>query len=446
MLSRADVTISTLGPCEVRSPLCTLFRGGEHASWFVSDEERILLENRVQPLLSESKPLSELPSFELAGPRAKIFFDPSTIACGIVTCGGLCPGLNDVIHALTLQLYHNYGVRRIYGFRHGYQGLVASYGHPILELTPAVVDGITEKGGSILSSSRGDQDPREMVNTLEAMGIRILFTIGGDGTIRGAMKIVEEIARRRLPIAVVGIPKTIDNDILYIDRSFGFETAVAAAEPAILAAHVEAKGAPNGIGLVKLMGRHSGFIACHAALAMSDVNFVLIPEVPFVLEGKDGFLEALQERLLRRKHAVIVVAEGAGQDLMATSNERDASGNLRLQDIGVFLRDQIASYFRSISMEVNIKYIDPSYQIRSVPASSSDSIYCMQLAHSAVHAGMAGKTALVIGNLHGKIVHVPMALAVSGRKRVDPHGDLWRSVILATGQPYRFGEPPPPCH
>jgi len=254
------------------------------------------------------------------------------------------------------------------------------------------------------------------------------------------MKIVSEIASRDAPIAVIGIPKTIDNDIMFIDQSFGFQTSFSEATKSIRAAHVEATGAPNGVGLVKLMGRHSGFIACYASLAMSDVNFVLIPEVAFKLDGHNGLLAVLKRRLDRRGHAVIVVAEGAGQELVDLTNATDASGNKRLTDIGPWLRDRITTHFRSIGVELNLKYIDPSYQIRSVPANPHDSVYCVRLAHNAVHAAISGRTETVIGRWRGRFVHVPMALAIRRRNTVDPHGDLWMSVLEATGQPRSFGE------
>jgi 6-phosphofructokinase 1 len=337
-----------------------------------------------------------------------------------------------VIRAIVLCLHHSYGVKTVYGFPYGYEGLTHRYGHQPVELTPALVDRIHEQGGTILGSSRGNQDIGEMVDTLERMNIGILFTVGGDGTLRGASAISEEIERRKLKIAVIGIPKTIDNDISYIQRSFGFATAVSEAGRAITSAHVEAQGARNGIGLVKLMGRESGFIAAYAALAYSDVNFCLIPEVPFTLES---FLKALDERLEKKDHAVIVVAEGAGQDILGKTGEKDASGNVRFQDIGIFLRDQINGYLKHKGLEFSLKYIDPSYTIRSVPADANDSAFCLLLGQNAVHAGMAGRTNMVVGFWANEFTHVPIPMATSKRKKVDPEGWVWNSVLTATGQP-----------
>jgi 6-phosphofructokinase 1 len=434
-----DLEIKALGPCRFESPLAA--RLNSAALRRVGATERVLLDDRFPPTTDDADRGAAVPTFEQAGPRDRIFFDPAKLRVGIVTCGGLCPGINNVVRGLVLELTHAYGVRDITGFPYGFEGLVARHGHAPVRLGPAEVSEIHQKGGTVLGTSRGSQDPAEMVDTLQAMGIGVLFVIGGDGTLRGAAAIVAEIERRRLAIAVIGIPKTIDNDIHFIDRSFGFESAFAAAVEAIRAAHVEATGARNGIGLVKVMGRHSGFIACHAALAATDANFVLIPEAPFQLDGPRGLLACLERRLAERAHAVIVVAEGAGQDLCVDTTDgrtTDASGNQRLKDIGVVLRDRITRHFADGGVDITLKYIDPSYQIRSVPASPGDSVFCWNMARNAVHAAMAGNTEMLIGQWHGRFVHVPLALATRFRKQVDLKDDLWTSVLEATGQPVSF--------
>lgn len=422
-----DFTIEKLGDCCFPSPMdCGRFTG---------DQERILYHSRYKEIRRSIEAGLEPPTLELAGPRERLFFDPARTACGIVTCGGLCPGINDVIRSIVLSLHHHYGVTRIHGFRYGYQGLVRRYGHSPVSLTPELVNRIGELGGTFLASSRGHQEPAEMVDTLEELGIGILFAIGGDGTLKGAARIATEAKRRGVPLSVIGIPKTIDNDISFIQTTFGFETAVSEARRSTYAAHTEATGARNGIGLVKLMGRDSGFIAAFTTLADSQVNYCLIPETPFTL---DGLLRSLEERLQQRGHAVIVVAEGAGQELLAASGELDASGNVKLGDIGLFLRDAINEHFRQIKQEINLKYIDPSYIIRSQPANFHDAAFCLLLGHNAVHAGMSGRSNMVVGFWNHQFVHVPISLATSQRKKINPDGRLWSSVIASTGQPRKI--------
>jgi 6-phosphofructokinase 1 len=437
----ADLEIQILGPCVHPSPITE--RLAQSSMHYVGRADRVLLDDRRSTLLDAPEALDTQPSFELAGPRDKIFFVPNELSCGIVTCGGLCPGLNNVIRGLVLELCNGYGVSSIYGFRYGFEGIVRRHGLSPLRLTPDVVAGAQNEGGTLLGSSRGNQDPGEIVDRLEELGIRVLFVIGGDGTFRGAMSIVSEIERRKLSMGVIGVPKTIDNDIHFIDRSFGFESAFSAAVEVIRSAHAEAMGARNGISIVKLMGRHSGFIACHAALASTDVDVVLIPESTFQLEGKGGLFDYLQTRLEERSHAVIVVAEGAGQELCRESDTgggaaTDASGNVRLEDIGLALKERITRHFAQRRIPISLKYLDPSYHIRSVPASPADSVYCWHLARNAVHAAMAGNTNMLIGRWHGRFVHVPMPLATRYRKQVNISEDLWAAVVESTGQPYSF--------
>lgn len=425
--------ILSLGKASVTSPLATGQRAKRQQ--FVDDAEGVLVHIHPNEIDAYLKTDRTPPSFELAGPRRKIYFDPSKLRCALVTCGGLCPGLNDIIRSIVLELYYHYGIRTIYGMRYGLQGFIPKYGHEVLELNPSSVTNILDMGGSILGSSRGPQDIDEIVDCLDRMNIGIVFMIGGDGTLKAAVKIADAIIGRGLKTSVVGIPKTIDNDIYLVSRSFGFDTAVEVATQAITGAHNEAEGYPNGIGLIKLMGRQSGFIAATAALAQQDVNFVLIPEVDFDLDGPDGFLSALEKRLASRSHAVIVVAEGAGQKYFQDiPEERDESGNIRLKDIGLFMKNAIQGHFKSKHIEVNMKYIDPSYIIRSLPANANDSVFCGFLGRNAVHAGMAGKTKLLIGRWNSHFVHVPMEASVGKRKSVNPEGELWSAVLEATGQ------------
>ena len=418
-----DFRTDSLGECTIASPLT--------ATRFMDTSKPVLFRADIDELRAQVQAGLDPPAFELAGPRERIYFDPSALRCGIVTCGGLCPGLNDVIRSIVFCLQEKYGVAAVYGFRFGYEGLVDKSALAPIELTPRRISQIHEVGGTVLGSSRGPQPVDDMVDTLERLGIQLLFTIGGNGTLRGAHSIVEEIARRELEVAVVGVPKTIDNDISYIDMSFGFDTAVEAARQATRAAYVEASCHRSGIGLVKLMGRDSGFIASFATLADTQVGLCLIPEIDFSI---DGVVRAARQRIERDGYVVIVVAEGAGQDLLADAAEFDASGNRLHGDIGALLRDKIREIFGAQGISVSLKYIDPSYMIRSLPANARDANFCLRLGHAAVHAGMAGKTDTVIGSWRRRLTHVPIPLAVSSRKKVDTNGYLWQTVLSVTGQ------------
>jgi 6-phosphofructokinase 1 len=432
----ADLVVRRVGEPAIASPMARLLNGRASSQHYVHQSDRVLLDDTVETAVARKCGVGELPSLEPGGPREFIYFDPARTRVGIVTCGGLCPGLNNVIRGLVLELSENYGVTDIVGFRDGYRGLVS--GAEPVPLTPALVADIHNRGGTILGTSRGGQDTDEVVASLARAGVSVLMVIGGDGSLRGAQEIADAAAARGMALSVVGVPKTIDNDVPYIDHSFGFQTAFGRATDSIKAAHTEASSTPNGVGLVKLMGRHSGFIACYAALASHDVDFVLVPEVPFWLAGDGGFLAFLRQRVRQRGHAVIVVAEGAGQDLCASDGARDASGNARLADIGQLLRERITADFAAAGAELSLRYVDPGYAIRSVPANGYDAVYCLRLAQAAVHAAMAGRTAMVVGRWHGRFVHLPIALATGSRNQVDPDGDLWMSVLEATGQPPHF--------
>jgi 6-phosphofructokinase 1 len=436
-INQDDLRIDNLGPATIPSPLGLSTEYGDDIVNYCTDSESVLYELDRDRVVARLKTGSQVPAFEKAGPRNKIYFEPAKTRVAVVTCGGLCPGINNVIRSIVMELHYRYGVPTIFGIRYGYQGFIPKYGHETLMLTPQEVEDIHEKGGSILSSSRGPQDVREIVNCLERMNICLLFTIGGDGTLRGAEEIYREISRRGLKIGVIGIPKTVDNDIAFVKNTFGLETAFSVAAEAIRDAHTEAKGAPYGVGLVKVMGRMSGFIAANAALALNEVNYVLIPEVPFDLEGEKGLFKSLEQRLRNRKHAVIIVAEGAGQKFAEVGERRkDDSGNPVLGDIGIFLKTQIKKYFKEqTDLYINVKYIDPSYMVRSPAANAHDSIFCMQLAQNAVHAGMAGKTGMLVGYWNDQITHVPIKMATSRRKCLSPEGTLWLNVLEATGQP-----------
>jgi 6-phosphofructokinase 1 len=437
-----DLFVTSLGKGNVVSPLKHSQRIDSTVYKFVDDSERILYDVSLENF-NTCRETGEIPvSFEKAGPRENIFFEPAKTKVGIVTCGGLCPGVNNVIRSLVNELYYRYGINRVLGIKYGYEGLIAMYNHPVIELTASMVSEIHLTGGTFLGSSRGNQDVEKMVDTLEIMNINVLFCIGGDGTLRGAHAIHEEIEKRKLKICVAGIPKTIDNDIDLIQKSFGFETAFSIANDIIRNAHNEASGAFNGIALVKLMGRDSGFIAASAALSIQEVNFVLIPEITFDLYGPNGFLRVLKDRLEDRQHAVIVVAEGAGQEFFVnTQNEKDASGNVKHKDIGIYLKEKISEEFKSKGFAHSIKYIDPSYIIRSAPANANDSKFCNLLAQNAVHAALAGKTDFVVGFWNNQFTLMPIPMVVAKRKKIDVDGELWWNVLEATGQPISMKNP-----
>lgn len=431
--------VKSLGKCTVESPLKLSNTVGDGIYDYVTDNDRVLQNTALKSLRNKDGEFVEPVSFEKAGPRELLYFEPAKTKVGMVTCGGLCPGLNDVIRSLVMHLNYRYGINRIVGFKYGYKGLIPKYKHPTIELTPDYVADIHRKGGTVLGSSRGMQDVSQIVDTIERQNINVMFCIGGDGTLRGAHAIYEEIAKRNLKIAVAGIPKTIDNDINLIERSFGFETAFSVAHDIIRNGVNEALGAYNGIGLVKLMGRDSGFIAANAALSFQEVDFVLIPEMNFELYGENGLLNTVKRHLEKYNHCMIVVAEGAGQNLFKDKETVfDASGNVLHKDIGVLLREKISHEFKKLDFPFSIKYIDPSYYIRSVPANANDSKFCNQLAQNAVHAALAGKTDFVIGNCHGYFTLVPIIETVRERKKIDIESELWWNVLEATGQPRKM--------
>ncbi|MBF0105717.1 MAG: ATP-dependent 6-phosphofructokinase [Deltaproteobacteria bacterium] len=435
MTQAYNFSIDRLGKCSVPSPINLSKTQDQCMAKFVTDELSVIYNVKIKSdNLTRSYNKENL--LEMAGPREMIYFDPLKLHAAIVTCGGLCPGINDVIRSIVMCLWHHYGVRRISGIEFGYRGFLPEFRFPVVDLTPEKVVNIHKMGGTILGTSRGGgEQTAEIVDTLERMNLNVVFIIGGDGTQKGALAITKEVKKRNLKISVIGIPKTIDNDLGFVQKSFGFETAVSAAVSAVSGAHTEAHDSINGIGLVKVMGRESGFIAAHTALAMNDVNYVLIPEVPFDLEGANGLLRHLQHRLRIRNHAMILVAEGAGQNHLQETGLKDVSGNKTLADIGLFLKTTISEFFKSKKTEVNIKYIDPSYIIRSAHANPSDSIFCARLGNNAVHAALSGRTGAMISLINNQYVHVPLELVVSKRNKVDPESSLWRDVVSLTGQP-----------
>ena len=431
-----DFSIENLGVCTVNSPLIQY--------QFTDDSAKVSFTADVAVIKKLTGSGKELPAFQKAGPRKKIFHDPSWTRAAIVTCGGLCPGINDVIRGIVMVLHFGYGVKNVFGIKYGFRGLNAKYGYSPIILNPVLVDTIHEDGGTILGSSRGPQEVSDMVDSLQRLNINTLFCIGGDGTLTGAGKIVEELKKRKQKISVIGIPKTIDNDLNFTEKTFGLESAIYVSSETITCAHNEARGAANGIGLVKLMGRDSGFIAAYVSIANPVVNICLVPEVDFTFEGENGLLKALERRLSANKnHTVIVVAEGAGQNLFSDlAAKKDKSGNILKHDVGIFIKNKIIEHFKKYNKEVNVKYFDPSYTIRSVAAEGTDSVFCLSLAENAVHAAMAGKTNMFVGYWNNNFTHVPFKLVTLERKKIDVNGPLWKTVLMTTGQnDYLFEKP-----
>lgn len=445
-LNLEDLRVRDLGECGYDSPLSEMLAVKQTSPHYVAEGDRVLLEDTVSMLAEHGLPSGEVPSFEAAGPRRKIYFDPTEVTAGVVTCGGLCPGLNNVIRGLVQELVVHYRAKRILGFRHGLRGLTAEHRDDTVELTVDGVRDIHNSGGTILGSSRGGQNADEMVDSLVSRGVDMLFVIGGDGGMRAATQLSTAIRERGLDIAVIGVPKTIDNDLPFTDQSFGFQSAFARATEFISAVSVEAAASPNGVGIVKLMGRHSGFIASYAALAASAADIVLVPEVPFALEGDDGLLAHIEQHVRTKGYVVIVLAEGAGQDLLdghglpeRNGQATDASGNVKLGNIEELLKERVTAHLIAVGLAPTIRYIDPSYAIRSIAANAYDSVYCLRLAHAAVHAAMAGRTEAAVARWRRRFVHVPLPLMTSRRNQIDPNGDMWMSVLETTCQPADFG-------
>lgn len=368
-----------------------------------------------------------------AGPREKIYFKPEDVKAAIVTCGGLCPGLNDVIRQIVITL-EIYGVKKITGIPFGYRGF-SDKGVAEMPLSRTVVQNIHLSGGSLLGVSRGGPSVSEIVDNMEEREINMLFVLGGNGTHAGANAIHDECRRRKLKVTVVGVPKTIDNDILLMDKTFGFDTAVEEAQRAINSAYIEAHSAYRGIGIVKLMGRSSGYIAMHASLSSGQIDICLIPEVPFNLHGPHGVLKHLKYLLDNKGSAVLCVAEGAGQNLVESTNAKDASGNIILGDIGVHIQQETRKYFKEIGAPADVKYIDPTYMIRACRANASDAILCAVLGQNAVHGAFAGYSGITVGICNTHYVYFPIPEVIAQPRLVDPNSRMWHRCLTSTGQP-----------
>ncbi|KAK2969919.1 hypothetical protein RJ640_000532 [Escallonia rubra] len=373
--------------------------------------------------------------FRRAGARQRVYFESEEVKACIVTCGSLCPGINTVIREIVCGLYNMYGVKRVWGIYGGYKGF---HSRNTTSLTPKAVNDIHKRGGTLLETSRGGHDARRIVDSIQDRGINQVYIIGGDETHKGASEIFQEIRRRGLKVSVAGIPRSIDNDIPVIDRSFGFDTAVEEAQRAINSAHAEAESAANGIGVVKLMGRHSGFIAMYASLASRDVDCCLIPESPFYLEGPGGLFEYIGKRLRENGHMVIVIAEGAGRELHckdAQFNNRQVDSRIS-EDVGFWMSAKIKDHFnRQNKMGISLKYIDPTYMIGAIPCNAADRVYCTLLAHSVVHGAMAGYTGFAVGPVNGRHAYIPLNRILEKQNKVVITDRMWARLLSSTNQP-----------
>eukprot|EP00668_Euglena_longa_P014128 GGOE01018102.1.p1 GENE.GGOE01018102.1~~GGOE01018102.1.p1 ORF type:complete len:494 (+),score=144.75 GGOE01018102.1:38-1483(+) len=359
-----------------------------------------------------------------AGPRREVYFGTDTNAC-IVNTGGLCPGLNSVIEELVRTL-DTYNADTIYGIRYGFLGFDTTEYMPLI-LTPHSVLNIHQRGGTILGTCRGSFNEDLILKFLKECNIGQMYVIGGDGSHRAALRIHALCKEHQLRCVVVGIPKTIDNDILFFDKTFGFDTAVEVASKVIDCSFVEASSVKNGVGVVKVMGRDSGFVARNAALSNNVVDACLIPEVPFEIKGNGGLLPWLDGHLATKHCAVIVICEAAGQQHLPCLG-KDPTGHNIYEDTGKWLKKAIETHWQETGQEGKVFLIDPSYMLRSVPANTGDNMFCIQLAQAAVHTAYSGYSGVTVGRYHDLYGVMPIEMVVSGLRKVNPKGSLWQTL------------------
>ena len=270
---------------------------------------------------------------------------------GVLTGGGDCPGLNAVIRAVVRRGVRDHGFDFI-GFRDGWRGPLEGL---TMELGIAQCRGILPRGGTILGSSRTnpfkiDNGVEQIKENLAANGVDALVAIGGEDTLGVATKLSE------LGVDVVGVPKTIDNDLSGTDFTFGFDTAVNIATEAIDRLHTTAES-HHRVLVVEVMGRHAGWIALHAGIA-GGATEVLIPEQPFDIEA---ICDRVETRFQTHYAPIIVVSEGAvpaeGGDMTLVSGEKDAFGHVRLGGIGDRLAHEIETRTGSEARAVVLGHI-----------------------------------------------------------------------------------------
>ncbi|MGA7341196.1 MAG: 6-phosphofructokinase [Terracidiphilus sp.] len=453
------------------------------------DSPRVMLDARGRAEADGAVDLS-LPE---ARPRTHLRYPlqpGAMLGIGILVSGGIAPGINAVIDGIVLRhsLYHARQCARgrrhsieILGYREGFKGLLRPGVHP-QRLNSAAIRGVVEIGGSYLGTSRADEllpgtGPNRnakleaAIGRLQNDGVHILYVIGGDGSMSCAHALWHYARRKGYELSVVGIPKAMDNDILWVWQSFGFLSAVEEARQAILHMHTEVSSNPR-VGIVQLFGSDSGFIASHAGYSTA-CDLVLIPEDPMTM---DDIVTHISERLTDRfgngqdiagPYALVVMAETAlpadarkyiddprvglsegkrGEKEALKSfldNGRRVRGQtpdeLRtagLKIVSRVLQDRIQQelepreYWRDFRVITN----EPRHLIRSIPPSVTDVIFGERLGALAVDNAMAGYTDFMVSQWLTEFVLVPLPLVVLGRKRVPTNGIFWKSVLSKTGQ------------
>lgn len=328
---------------------------------------------------------------------------------GVLTGGGDCPGLNAVIRAVERAgIKYDFGTL---GIRNGWQGLIDGDVEPLTDFS---VSGILPKGGTILGTSRTNplknpSDFQKIKANIKKYGIHALVVIGGDGTLSAARDVAKQ------GISVVGIPKTIDNDICGTDMTFGFDTAVSTVTEAIDRLHTTAES-HHRIIVVEVMGRNVGWIAVTAGIA-GGADEILIPEVHFTM---DGVCKKLKDRYdAGKKFSIVVIAEGAHEkDLGLPSvpeNERDECGHEKFVGVGNILGKELE---RRLGIETRVTIL--GHVQRGGSPTAYDRVLATRFGVAAVqlvHAGDFGKMVALQGN---RITSITLESAVNQLKTVDP--------------------------
>ena len=439
--------VELLGPLTVPNPASEesvgLYRTPEARKTVTADMDVIAqFQARAQPV----------PAFLEAGPRRMLFHEPQSVRAVVVTSGGLAPGLNCVVHGIVTRHWNTYGVnaaRRggIFGI---YDGFVGLYNKPLdktpASLRPEITEPWLDRGGSMLGARRfHEQELGELADQITANlalnDINILYVIGGDGSLKVAHEIAQRAKARN--ISVVGIPKTMDNDVLWVWQSFGFNTAVQKAAEVVNTMHAEAESTRR-VGLIELFGAESGFVAANATLASGHVDLVLVPEIFLALCPQqceallDRFIEYLSQtvRSKERAHAIVVLAEGVGE-LFKQRQVKLGGQPVSGKNFAGELRDFLQGGLKDpLGRVVDVFVNQPRHNIRAVPANAYDQIYCARLGALAVDNALAGYTDVMVSQWLTEYVLVPLELVALGKKSIPPGGMFWKQVVSSTGQPF----------